>query len=319
MHGVMLDSEAIERTIVWLGEGPCGDCTLLGGKAASLCKLAGDYRVPPGFALTASAYDRAIAGGLTSDGGPPDGAALPLDLHEDLARAYRELGRRCGTDAPSVAVRSSAIGEDGLGASFAGQHETFLNVVGAPAVAQAVVRCWASAVSQRALEYRRRQDLGRERIRIAVLVQQMVPADVSAVVFSANPVTGSRGEVVVNASWGLGESIVGGTVTPDTYVLRKVDMDVIERRVADKRRMTVLAPEGTREADVPRFLRTQPALNEDQAREMARLAVDLEARMGHPVDVECARHAGRLYLLQSRPITTVAATSRPVGSAAVAV
>jgi phosphoenolpyruvate synthase/pyruvate phosphate dikinase len=317
MYSVMLDSETIERTIVWLGEGNCGDCTLLGGKAASLCKLAGDYRVPPGFSLTASAYDRAVAAGLASDGGP-DGVALPSDLYEDLSRAYRELGRRSGVETPSVAVRSSALDEDGLGASFAGQHETFLNVVGASAVAQAVVRCWSSALSARALEYRRRQELGREHIRIAVLVQLMVPADVSAVVFSANPVTGSRGEVVVNASWGLGESIVGGTVTPDSYVLRKVDMDLIERRIADKRRMTVLAPEGTREAEVPRFLRTQPALAEDQAREMARLAVDLEERMGHPVDVECALHAGRLYLLQSRPITTVAAPGRPVGAAVVA-
>jgi pyruvate,water dikinase len=317
MHGAVLDSEAIGRTIVWLGEGDCDDCTLLGGKAASLCKLAGDYRVPPGFCLTASAYDRAVAGGLTV-GGEPDGAALPSDLYAELARAYRELARRCGTDAPRVAVRSSAVGEDGLGASFAGQHETFLNVVGAPAVARAVVRCWSSALSHRALEYRRRQELGREHIRVAVLVQLMVPADVSAVVFSANPVTGSRGEVVVNASWGLGESIVGGTVTPDTFVVRKVDMDVIERRIADKRRMTVLAPEGTREADVPRFLRAQPALTEDQAREMARLAVALEGRMGHAVDVECAFHAGRLYLLQSRPITTLAASGRSVATVATA-
>lgn len=316
MRGVMMDSETIARTIVWLGEGNCDDCTLLGGKAASLCSLAVDFRVPPGFCLTASALDRAVADGLALSGEVPP--ALPSELYADLARAYRQLGQRCGVEAPSVAVRSSALDEDGLGASFAGQHETFLNVVGASAVAQAVVRCWASALSARALEYRRRQDLGRERIRIAVLVQHMVPADVSAVAFSADPVTGSRREVVVNASWGLGESIVGGTVTPDTYVLRKVDMDVIERRVADKRRMTVLAPEGTRETDVPRFLRNQAALGDDQAREMARLAVDLEERTGHPVDVECAFHAGRLYLLQCRPITTLTASGRHIGSAAVA-
>lgn len=317
MHSVMMNSETNERTVVWLGGGDCDDCTLLGGKAASLCRLALDYPVPPGFCLTATAFDRAVAGGLALDG-EAHAAALPPELYADLARAYRELGRRCETDAPSVAVRSSVIDEDGLGASFAGQHETFLNVVGASAVAQAVVRCWASALSPRALEYRRRQDLGRERIRIAVLVQHMVPADVSAVVFSADPVTGSPREAVVNASWGLGESIVGGTVTPDTYVVRKVDLDVIERQIADKRRMTVFAPDGTREADVPRFLRTQPALGEEQAREMARLAVDLEERRGHPVDVECALHAGRLYLLQCRPITTLTGSGRHIASAAVA-
>jgi len=120
-----------------------------------------------------------------------------------------------------VAVRSSALDEDGAGASFAGQHETYLNVVGAAAVAEAVARCWASVRSSRALEYRRRQGFPLDGARIAVLVQQLIPADVSSVVFSANPVTGSRDEVMINASWGLGESIVGGTVTPDTYVVRR--------------------------------------------------------------------------------------------------
>jgi len=219
-------------------------------------------------------------------------------------RAYRTLGDRCGVDTPSVAVRSSALDEDGAGASFAGQHETYLNVVGAAAVAEAVARCWASVRSPRALEYRRRQGFPLDGARIAVLVQQLIPADVSSVVFSANPVTGSRDEVMINASWGLGESIVGGTVTPDTYVVRKVDMSIVSRQIAEKRQMTVLVPGGTREVDVPRFLRAQPTLTDDQVVEMARLGVTLERRTGHPVDIECAVHAGQLYLLQCRPITT---------------
>jgi pyruvate,water dikinase len=198
------------------------------------------------------------------------------------------------------------LDEDGPGASFAGQHETYLNVVGAEAVAEAVARCWASARSPRALEYRRRQGLPLEGVRIAVLVQQLIPADVSSVVFSANPVTGSGNEVMINASWGLGESIVGGTVTPDTYVVRKTDVRIVSRQVAEKRKMTVMVPGGTREVSVPRFLRAQPTLKDNQAVEMARLAVALEERMGHPVDVECAVHAGELYVLQCRPITTLA-------------
>ncbi len=155
------------------------------------------------------------------------------------------------------------------------------------------------------MDYRRRQGLSAEESKIAVLVQQLVPADVSAIVFGANPVTGNLHEIVVNASWGLGESVVGGTVTPDTYVVHKKDVSVASRQISEKLRMTVSIPGGTREVDVPRFLRTQPAINDDQAIEMANLAIDLEETMGWPVDIECAYHGGRLYLLQCRPVTTL--------------
>jgi pyruvate,water dikinase len=157
------------------------------------------------------------------------------------------------------------------------------------------------------LEYRRLRGLGREELRAAVLVQRMVPADASAVAFTADPVTGSREEVVIEASWGLGESIVGGTVTPDTYRVRKAGLAVATAETSEKRRMTVPACKGTLEVDVPRFLRSQPALGEEQAVEVARLGIDLETEMGRPVDVECAYVGGRLYLLQCRPITAVIA------------
>ena len=136
-------------------------------------------------------------------------------------------------------------------------------------------------------------------------MQEFIPADVSAVVFSANPVTGSPDEVVINASWGLGESVVGGTVTPDSYLVHRETLKVLERQIADKMRMAVPAPEGTEEVDMPRFLRTRPALEDSQAVELAQLAVALESTMGWPVDLECAYHAGELYLLQCRPITTM--------------
>jgi pyruvate,water dikinase len=304
MSELAMSSEMVKHSVAWLGHGACHDCVLLGGKASNLCHLAAEYQVPPGFCLTAVAFDHALTKGLVADEDSPP-APLPSELYEELVRAYRRLGERCGLDAPSVAVRSSALDEDGPGASFAGQHETYLNVVGAEAVAEAVARCWASARSPRALEYRRRQGLPLEGVRIAVLVQQLIPADVSSVVFSANPVTGSGDEVMINASWGLGESIVGGTVTPDTYVVRKTDIRIVSRQVAEKRKMTVMVPGGTREVSVPRFLRAQPTLKDNQAVEMARLAVALEERMGHPVDVECAVHAGDLYVLQCRPITTL--------------
>jgi pyruvate,water dikinase len=127
-----------------------------------------------------------------------------------------------------------------------------------------------------------------ERPQIAVIVQQLVASDVSAVVFSANPITGNRDEVRINASWGLGESIVGGTVTPDTFIVRKSDLAVTQRSIADKQYMTVSVPGGTREVDVPRFLRNTSSLKDEQVIEMAKLALTLESTMEYPVDVECA-------------------------------
>jgi len=146
-------------------------------------------------------------------------------------------------------------------------------------------------------------------VQLAVLVQQLVAADVASVVFSNNPVTSRSDEVVINASWGLGESIVGGTVTPDTYVVAKTDFTVRSRCIGEKQRMTVPVPGGTREVDVPRLLRAVPVLDDAQAAAMARLACSLEDAMGWPVDIECAYREGQIYLLQCRPITTLRAES----------
>jgi phosphoenolpyruvate synthase/pyruvate phosphate dikinase len=283
-------------SIVWLGQGECQDCVLVGGKGANLCHLAAAYRVPPAFCLTASAFEQWRF--QDADGA----AAFPPDLYGPLTAAYLRLGELCGADQPRVAVRSSAVDEDGHVASFAGQHATYLNISGVEAVAAAVLDCWRSAQAPHAVEYRRRQGLPVE-AEMAVLVQQLIPADVSAVVFSANPVTGNREECLINASWGLGESIVGGSVTPDAYVVCKADLAIQQRQIADKARMTVLAANGTREIPVPRWLRRQPVLSGEQIVEMARLAITLEATMGWPVDVECAYRHGELYLLQCRPIT----------------
>jgi pyruvate,water dikinase len=146
-------------------------------------------------------------------------------------------------------------------------------------------------------------------VHLAVLVQQLVPADAAAVVFSANPVTGSRHEVVINASWGLGESLVSGTVTPDTYVVRKSDLAVMTRDIAEKRRMTGLACAGTQEVPVPRQQQKVPSIDDAQIVELARLSMALEATMGWPVDIECAYQGRALHLLQCRPITTLGAFS----------
>ncbi|MBN1920876.1 MAG: PEP/pyruvate-binding domain-containing protein [Anaerolineae bacterium] len=279
--------------IVWLEQPDCRNPFLVGGKAAGLGKLAAQHPVPPGFCLAASNYGKA------------GGTGQARGFTRQLAAAYARLGERCGSDRPRVAVRSSAVDEDGQEASFAGQHETYLNVMGADAVAEAVERCLDSAHSTRALTYRRAHGLtGAGGAGIAVLVQQLILADVSTVVFSADPRTGHRDQVLINATWGLGESLVGGTVIPDLYIVRKANLKIVQRQVADKAVMTIAQPDGTREVPTPRLMRTQPALQDEQIVALARLARTLETTERQPVDLECAYQRGQLYLLQCRPITT---------------
>lgn len=282
--------------IVWLEQPICQEVQRVGGKVANLSRLAADHRVPPGFCLTTAAYGEWIAAG---------GGDWPTALLAELTAHYGQMVERCAVESLQVAVRSSAIDEDGQSASFAGQYETYLNIIGAEAVAAAVTRCWQSTRSEQVLEYRRQNDLPVDDVQIAVLVQQMVPADIAGVAFSANPVNKNRDEVVINTSWGLGESVVSGTVSPDTYVVGKGDLQVKERQIAEKEKMTVAHPEGTREVDVPRFMRGESTLDDAKAIEVAQLARALEEQMGWAVDIECAYHGETLYLLQCRPITTL--------------
>ncbi len=274
--------------ILWLGDVPCHDPRIAGGKAAALSQLAATFPVPPGFCV-----------GTTSAA-----TGQRRDLAAQITATYEELGRRCGSAAPRVAVRSSALGEDGAGASFAGQFESYLNICGAEAVLAAIERCLGSARAARVLDYRRQQGFGDDEQPMAVLVQALVAADTSAVVFSADPRTGDRGRIIITATWGLGESLVDGTVTPDTWIVRKADLTVVESAIAEKGSMSVAIPGGMREVATPHFLRDRPSLTPDQIAELARLALQLDRVVGYPVDLECAYAGDRLALLQCRPITT---------------
>lgn len=284
--------------LLFLGDSECHRRDLVGGKVAPLSRLAAEYRVPSGFCLTTSAYDKWASSLVASD-------AAPEELVDLVQQGYAELARRCHTQMPAVAVRSSAVDEDGNAASFAGQYETYLNRRGTAEIVHALLLCWESVHAERVAVYRNSKDIDVTNVKLAVLVQQLVIAATSAVVFSANPITRRRDEVVINACWGLGESVVSGTVTPDTYIIRKPDMAIIDRRIERKERMTVAVPGGTSEVPVPRLLAEQRALDDRQLVEMAQLAMSLEARHGYPVDIECAYEAGNLYLLQCRPITTL--------------
>jgi pyruvate,water dikinase len=277
-------------SVRWLGDDDCHHDAIVGGKAASLSRLASLHTVPPGFAVAAL---------------PATQTAVPRTVAPAIVSAYGALGERCGAAQPAVAVRSSALEEDGSEASFAGQHDTYLNIRGTVEVLDAVQRCVRSAASAEAMAYRQERGLPLIDVRIAVLVQLLVASDVSAVVFSANPITGSRDEVMINANWGLGESIVGGTVTPDTFVVEKQRLEVTWRDIACKDRMTVMTDAGTEDVAMPEELRNRSSLDDEQVRAMTQLALKLERAVGYPVDIECAIAQNALYLLQCRPITTL--------------
>jgi phosphohistidine swiveling domain-containing protein len=297
-----------------------------GGKGASLARLAAaGLPVPDGFHLTTAAYRRFVAeNGLQTQilaavsAAAPAKTAVPEDasagigrlfaqgampdaVAEAVRKAYAGLG---GGDAP-VAVRSSATAEDLPELSFAGQQETYLNIRGAQSVLDAVRKCWASLWTARAIAYRLQHGIDQEAVTLAVVVQTLVPAEAAGVLFTANPVTGDRGEAVINAVWGLGESIVGGLATPDTLTLDKASGWVLRRETADKRVMTVRVENGTVEQPVPEARRRAPVLDDGQAAELAALGARIETLFGMPMDIEWALAGGKFAILQARPITAL--------------
>lgn len=288
--------------ILWLGEEDCHEVQRVGGKAANLSRLAAGYRVPTGFCVTPDLYLEWLnnAGQVIQST-----VRTPQVLKDIVSREYDEMISRCGIDGPAVAVRSSALDEDGIGTSFAGQYDTYLNVTGSEAISDAIVKCWGSVGGERMDSYRKEHGLSADSTGVAVLVQQMVAADVSGVVFSANPISGNLEEVMINSTWGLGESLVSGKVTPDTWIIDKSDSRLKDTYIGEKGTMTILEEGGTAEVRVPRSQREAATLNPEQAKEVAKLAKDLETEMGWPVDLEFAYYANDLYLLQCRPITTL--------------
>jgi rifampicin phosphotransferase len=297
----------------------------VGGKGASLARMvAAGLPVPPGFHITTDSYRRYVDENHIGDGilsaaaqeQVNDIAALdhaseqiqsliaqgtiPGDIAEMIRQWYGELG----SDA-AVAVRSSATAEDLPGMSFAGQLESYLNVRGSDEVIGAVKRCWASLWTARALGYRQRQGIRPEDVSMAVVVQRLIAAEVAGVVFTANPVTGARDELMINAAWGLGEAIVSGRVTPDTIVMNKQTGAIASQEIACKEVMTVRSPEGTREEPVPVDKRQRAALEPAQATELARLGVKIEQLYGQAMDIEWAMCDGRIFIVQARPVTAL--------------
>ena len=226
---------------------------------------------------------------------------MPAVIAAELGTAYRQLGNG---DTP-VAVRSSATAEDLASASFAGQQESYLNVVGMEALAGAVTDCWASLWTARAMAYRAREGIGPDAVRLAVVVQRMVDAEAAGVMFTANPANGRRDQLVISAAWGLGESVVSGTVSTDDVVVEAGTGRVLSRRTADKEVMTVYADHGTREQPVPAGRRREPVLDDGAAAGLAGYGTRIAEHFGAPQDIEWARAGGEFFILQSRPVTAL--------------
>jgi pyruvate,water dikinase len=305
-----------------------------GGKGANLGELArAGFPVPPGFVLTTAAYQdfvnaNGIAGRILELAALPTGApnddydaaagqiralfaesTMPEEIGGELRAAYGRLGQQAaavGEDAAAlVAVRSSATAEDLASASFAGQQDTYLNVSGPDAVAAAVVDCWASLWNARAMAYRSRNGFDPATVRLAVVIQEMVDAAAAGVLFTANPATGRRDQVVISAAWGLGESVVSGAVTTDDVVVDAATGRVAQRRTADKNVMTVYDGTGTREQAVPEEKRREPVLDDDAAAALARQGIAIAKHFGSPQDIEWAQSEGDFFILQARPITAL--------------
>ena len=307
---------------------PRATLALVGGKGASLARMAqADLPVPGGFHVTTAAYQAvvdenelqsAILAALAEvDPARPatleaasrrirqrfDEAVIPPDVAGAIAQAYASLP---GSN-PAVAVRSSATAEDLPEASFAGQQDTFLNVSGTEAVLEAAKKCWSSLWTARAIGYRMRQNIDPGSVQLAIVVQLLVTAEVAGILFTSDPMTGDPDDALITSSWGLGESIVGGSVTPDSYSVSKLTGKVIRREIADKQMMTARVDGGTHEQPVPDDLRRAPTLNDTLAAELVGLGVRIEELYGKPMDIEWTLRDGALAIVQARPITTIAA------------
>lgn len=321
------------------------DVGVVGGKGANLGEMTkAGFPVPGGFVVTAHAYQHflkvnnlvpkmhEILDGLDVSDPVSLGQAsvrikklittspIPVDLAKDIVSSYLSLGKQLKSgksklsrilhhfesDMIPVAVRSSATSEDSKTASFAGQNETFLDVRGEANVVDAVRRCWASLFEARSIFYRVEQKFDHFKSAIAVVIQIMVPSEVSGIVFSIDPVTNNKNRVVIETIWGLGEFIVQGKVTPDHYEVNKSDNFIVDEHVTPQKIMLIRKEGGeTKEVKVPESKIMQKKLSETQIRKLAQLSINLEKHYYFPQDSEFAVSNGKIFLVQTRPITTI--------------
>ncbi|MBS7604917.1 MAG: phosphoenolpyruvate synthase [Candidatus Bathyarchaeia archaeon] len=319
--------------ILWLDEIGVEDIPLVGGKSANLGEMVRKVGVPVpyGFAVTAKAYEYYIkANGLDekiaetlrelsdlNDTGTLQrvgatirkiilSANMPRDLEEEIISAYNELSKKIGEEDPPVAIRSSATAEDLPDASFAGQQETYLNVRGAKEVLEKIKLCYASLFTDRAIFYRAQKGFDHMAVALSAIVQLMVFSKASGVAFTLDVTTGDRSTVLIEASYGLGEYIVQGKVTPDEYYVRKADLEIVKKIVPKKTVQLTRKPNGgTEEKAVPLELQDKQVLTDEQIKEIAKYAIMIEQYYGKPMDIEWAldERTNKIFILQARPET----------------
>ncbi len=310
----------------WFNEICRDDVNLVGGKGANLGDMTqANLPIPPGFVVCASAYQQMIhrnglavrLAELTGDLDTNNSAqfeaiehqarqlfeqvAIDDNLYQVIVESYHCLGNNT-----PVAVRSSATAEDLAGASFAGQQDTYLNVIGDDEVVRAVYRCWASLYTSRAIFYRHQKGFDSSQVLMAVVIQKMINSEKSGVLFTVDPVLGNPYQMVIEAVWGLGEGIVSGMITPDHYKVDQETYEVIYEFIPDKRQMIVKdACGGVVTLSVPAERVSAPILTADERRQLVDLGNRVEQHFGCPQDVEWGIENGQVYLLQSRPITNL--------------
>ncbi|MBQ6099411.1 MAG: phosphoenolpyruvate synthase [Methanobrevibacter sp.] len=306
------------------------DIGIAGGKGANLGELTqAGIPVPPGFVVTAQAYEKFMdEAGINdkvmsildeidiNDTKALQAAAeeiksiiieapIPEDLVIFIREYYNELCQRVGEDDTDVAIRSSATAEDLPEASFAGQQDTFLHVSGDDEVIEYIRKCWASLFEARAIFYREENDFEHSKVYIAVVVQKMAIADKAGVMFTVNPSTGEE-IALIEGSWGLGESVVSGDVTPDNYQVDKKNNEIINVTISDKKVMYTNDESGTSvKVEVPEEKRKERVLSDDELIELTEMGKRVQAHYGEPMDTEWAFERDNLFLLQARPITTL--------------
>jgi|WetSurSiteA1Bulk_404760.scaffolds.fasta_scaffold00390_3 pyruvate, water dikinase len=326
--------------VLWFRELGKEDIPLVGGKCANLGELTGKIGVPvpDGFAISAYMYKMFLErtqtnktiGDILSGLDTGDLEALrkasekirkhlerlkmPEDMEKVILDAYQKLCDHTGKKNIAVAVRSSATAEDLPGASFAGQQDTYLNITRKTLISS-VKKCWSSLFTPRAIVYRKEKGFSQDEVLISVAVQELIRSYASGVMFTIEPVSGDESKIVINGSWGLGEAIVSGQVTPDEYIVEKSSLKIAEKHVVKKKRQIISdANGGTKWVTVPQKMQEQPVLDETAIIRLAQYGMQIEKHYGVPQDIEWAvDDSGKMFILQARP-ETVHAGERPVKS-----
>jgi pyruvate,water dikinase len=330
-------SEASKALVLWFDDVRNNDVPIVGGKNASLGEMIhAGLPVPNGFAVTAYSYEKfieekqiakkiyAVIKEVVTDPNDPkqyevaskrireliESTPMPKDIEEAIREAYKQLNKRFNLKDTFVAVRSSATAEDLPDASFAGQQETYLNVKGQDDLIDKVVKCWSSLFTPRAIFYRTEKNFAHEKVFISVGVQKMVNSRAAGVMFTINPVTGNRNEIVIEGNYGLGESVVSGAVNPDDFVVDKTAMEIKERRIARKTIKYIRDPETgqTIHLDIPPEQQREVCVSDEEIMALAELAIKIEKHYGKPMDIEWAidqdlSYPGNIFLVQARPET----------------